>query len=311
MMDIDKIHISGSEVAAILGLSKWENPMGIYMRKLGMTEPQPENEPMRWGSSAEHVVARRYAKETGHGLFPSADLGYDRHDPLIHPDYPWWTGTPDRRIISDPPGLLEIKIIGERSAQYWGEPPDGEVPDEYLCQMAWYFPLLGVEWGHLAVQIGNREFRIYRINRDRELENNMRDAALSFIENHLVPEIPPPIDGSERSAMYLNRRYPQDAEPIIEALDEETALQVAGLKAARAEIVLWESRAAECENTLKAIIGNHAGIQGSWGKLLWKKNKDSEVVDWKTMAAANPEIASQYKIIRPGARVFRAYLKED
>src|SRR5271157_83360 len=97
-MDRNKIHISGSEVAAILGLSKWDSRMDIYMRKLGLLEPKVESEPMRWGTAAEHVVARRYARQMGYNLFPSIDIGFDRMTPLVHPDYPWWTGTPDRKI---------------------------------------------------------------------------------------------------------------------------------------------------------------------------------------------------------------------
>ncbi len=318
-MDRDKIHISGSEVAAILGLSKWENPMGIYMRKLGMTEPQEENEPMRWGSAAEHVVARRYAKETGSSLFPSVDLGYDRHDPLVHPDYPWWTGTPDRQIVSTrygapPPGLLEIKIIGERSAAYWGEPPDGEIPDEYMCQIAWYLPLIRAEWADLAVQIGNREFRIYRINRDQELENNMRDSALAFIENHLIPEIPPPIDGSERSQKYLSRMFPKESEPLIETVAPEILELVRRLTVARKEMKDWEEVEALIINQLKEYIGPHAGIQGEFGKITWTKNKDSQKVDWEGLAKSfklSPKRIQKFTIPKPGARVFRVNFQED
>lgn len=313
-MDRDKIHISGSEVAAILGLSKWDSPIDIYMRKLGLLEPKPESEPMRWGTAAEHVVARRYAKQMGYNLFPSMDIGFDRMTPLVHPDYPWWRGTPDRKIHgpNDDWGLLEIKIIGERSAADFGEPPDGEVPDAYLCQMAWYFPLIGAEWGDLAVQVGNRDFRIYRIKRDHELENQMRDAALTFIENHLVPEIPPPIDGSESSRHYLSLRYPQDTEPLLEVPQDSIIVAwVNQYREGRERLKQTEAEVSQAENWLKEQIGNHAGLQGGFGKVLWKRNKDSEVVDTKAMTAAHPEIAAQFKTMRPGARVFRAYWKED
>jgi predicted phage-related endonuclease len=283
-------------------------------------DPPVENEAMKWGSAAEHVVARRYARETGLGLFPSVDKGFDYINPLIHPSYPWWTGTPDRKILppineSSPFGLLEIKIVGERMAHQWGEPPDGDVPEYYLTQCAWYMPLLDVEWCNLAVQIGNRDYRVYRINRDRELEDQLRDAALAFIEKHLIPEIPPAIDGSESSRRYLNYKYPLERGPMLEPTDNGILLEIDGLRTAKAALKTWEGRISAYENTIKSIIGDCAGMKGDWGKLTWTRNKESTKVDWENLAKylkASPEMINRYTTIRPGARVFRAYFaKED
>lgn len=119
-----KYKIGGSEIGAILGLSKWTTPIDLYMKKLGLIESQTETEPMSWGIASEHVVARRYQKKTGYKLFPATDEGYDYKNPLIHPDYDWWTVTPDRKIIApEGEGLLEIKVVGERAAANFGEPP--------------------------------------------------------------------------------------------------------------------------------------------------------------------------------------------
>ena len=54
-----KYTISGTEIGAILGLNPWQSPMDLYMRKLGLIGREPENEAMKWGIAAEHVVARR------------------------------------------------------------------------------------------------------------------------------------------------------------------------------------------------------------------------------------------------------------
>jgi putative phage-type endonuclease len=306
--------ISGTEIGAILGLSPYMTPMDLWMRKLGLIDPPVENEAMKWGIAAEHVVARRYAKETDCALWPAVDTGYDYKLPLTHPDYEWWTGTPDRAIshTKDSPGLLEIKIVGERMAPHWGDPPGGDVPEQYLTQVAWYMPLLGVEWADLAVQIGNRDYRVYRINRDQELENQLRDAALAFINEHLIPEIPPAIDGSESSRRYLNYKYPQDQGPILEPTDEDILIEIENFMEGKKELKEMELFLSKCENRLKSIIGDCAGMKGEWGKILWQKNKDGQSLDYKAMAAAHPEIAAQFMKFKPGARVFRpCFLKED
>lgn len=307
--------ISGTEISAILGLNPYMAPMDLYMRKLGLIDPPEENEAMKWGIAAEHVVARRYAKETGSRLYPEVDVGFDYSEPLYHPEHSWWRGTPDRSIAfkaSGPvEGLLEIKIVGERMAYQWGDPPDGDVPEQYLTQCAWYMPLLGVEWADLAVQIGNRDYRVYRINRDRELEDQLRDAALAFINDHLSPQVPPPIDGSESSRRYLNYRYPVERDPLLEVTSPDIELEIENLQVAKAELKVWENRVATCENTVKAIIQDHEGIMGAFGKVLWRKNKDSQSLDHKAMASAHPDIAAKFMKVQPGVRVLRTYFKGD
>jgi putative phage-type endonuclease len=313
--------ISGTEIGAILGLNPYQTPMDLYMRKLGLIDPPEENEPMKWGIAAEHVVARRYARETGFALAPDVDDGFDYRYPLHHGDYEWWTGTPDRKVLTkDNAGLLEIKIVGERTAHQWGDPPDGDVPEQYLTQCAWYMPLLGVEWADLAVQIGNRDYRVYRINRDRELEDQLRDAALAFINDHLIPQVPPPIDGSESSRRYLNYRYPRDEGPILEPTDQIILDNIQEYRKAKLTIKQWEETVAVFENRLKSIIGDCAGMKGDWGKLTWTKNKDSRKVDWE---AAFKEIAREHEpgivegilsnhiTTKPGARVFRPYFAKE
>ena len=51
--------ISVTEIGSILGLNPYQSQMDLWMRKLGLIGPPEENEAMRWGSAAEHVVARR------------------------------------------------------------------------------------------------------------------------------------------------------------------------------------------------------------------------------------------------------------
>lgn len=320
----DQFTISGTEIGAILGLNPYMDPMKLYMRKLGLIDPDPENEPMKWGAAAEHVVARRYARETGYDLSPSIDKGFNYKMPFSHPKYKWWTGTPDRSIVTLPEmsnGLLEIKIVGERTAHQWGDPPDGDVPEQYLTQCAWYMPLLNVEWADLAVQIGNRDYRVYRINRDREFEDQLRDAALAFINDHLIPKVPPPIDGSESSRRYLNYRYPRDEGPILEPTDANILWLVERLRNVTDERKTTELAEAALINQIKNIIGDCAGMRGEWGKIYWKKNKDSTTINWQGLAKfllpcldPNKKTATinRFTTIKPGARVFRPYFaKED
>lgn len=308
--------ISGTEEGALLGLNPYMSPMDLFMRKLGLIDPPPETEAMRWGSAAEHVVARRYARETGNILYPSTDGGYDYNHKLVHPKYPWWVGTPDRAItVKDKPvGLLEIKIVGERMAHQWGEAPDGDVPEFYVTQCLWYMPILNVEWADLAVQIGNRDYRVYRINRDRELENQLRDAALAFINDHLIPQVPPPIDASESSKRWLNYKYPANTEDILEPDSVDVLDVVYQFKDIQAQIKDLERQESYFTNLIKTMIGDAAGLQGEFGKIYWRRSKDTKKVDWENLALSflpKAEDIEKFTKVKPGSRVFRTYFKED
>lgn len=244
---------------------------------------------------------------------PDIDIGFDYEFPLVHPEHSWWTGTPDRQINSGPEvGLLEIKIVGERMSSQWGEAPAGDVPEQYLTQVAWYMPLINAEWADLAVQIGNRDYRVYRIARDREFEEQLKEAALAFINDHLIPQVPPALDGSESSRRWLNYKYPKDSGPVLEPTDGEILLTVASYRKMKDKLKHLAGEIDYFENRIKEIIGDCAGMKGEWGKITWQKNKDGQALDYKAMAAAHPDIAAQFMKFRPGTRVFRSYFaKED
>ena len=69
-------------------------------------------------------------------------------------------------------------------------------------------------------------------------------------------------------------------------------------------------------NTFKARIGDHAGLHGDGWKITWKKNKDSQVIDWKAAFDTLAEGVDPSQVghiidlntkTKPGARVFRPF----
>ena len=47
-LDRRRAGIGGSDVAALLGLSRWKTPLDVFLDKTGRSEPIPDNEPMLW-----------------------------------------------------------------------------------------------------------------------------------------------------------------------------------------------------------------------------------------------------------------------
>lgn len=318
--------IGGTDIGAIIGANPWKGPMDVYLEKTGITEPQEDNENMYWGREMEPVLAKRYAKETGINLFipDSSEL------PLQSNKYPWYLGSPDgliylydEKLADDDPGNVieggvDFKTTGRRND--YGDPGTDQVPEFIHCQADWYMGLTEAQWWDIAVLFFSprREFQIYRIPRNQELINNLIATGREFWENHVVPRIPPPLDSSEASKRLLNHLYPRNVEDLF-AADEQTEYLA---KQIRTYEMLRDADVKELtllQNKLKEKIGDHAGVVTSFGKITWKKNKDSEVVDWKAafdwVTASDPHlqkanIIKQFTTIRPGSRVFRAWWKD-
>lgn len=288
-------HITGTDVAAILGVSRWKTALDVYAEKLNLVEPTPDNEAMYWGREIEPVIATRYAREHGVEL---EDPGF-----LVHPLHPYWAGIPDRKVKGQPVGL-EIKTTGLRNRDEWGEPGTDQVPEFYIPQAAWYAPLLDVERMDFAVLIGGQDYREYTLKRDLELEALLVEAVEKFLHDHLEPQVPPEMTEPQSAERYLRAKYPRDTAPLIVA-GEAALAAAAALREARTMARLAARTEAEAEARVKALIGEAAGLDcGELGKLTWKTAKGRRRLDEKALVKAHPEIAKEFTVQSADSRRF-------
>ena len=61
-------YIGGSDIGAILGLSKFKTPLEVWMEKTGKESKRLDSLPLRFGSFAEEFVAQEYARSSGYSL---------------------------------------------------------------------------------------------------------------------------------------------------------------------------------------------------------------------------------------------------
>jgi putative phage-type endonuclease len=183
-------YIGGSDIGAILGLSKFRTPIEVWMEKTGKEVRQIESLPLRFGSFAEEFVASEYARATGFELLHDESI-------YIHPAHTMMSAHVDRFILGNglskpATRLLECKTANPFARGEWGEPGTDQVPMSYLCQCIWYMAITGIEQCDLAVLFGNSDFRIYEISRDLELETLVIEKALHFWNEYVLKDIAPP-----------------------------------------------------------------------------------------------------------------------
>ena len=289
-----KQYITGTDIAAIIGVSPWKTALDVFMDKKGLTPEQPDREVFYWGRACEPIIADRYARDHNVEL---VEPGF-----LVHPQHDWWAGIPDRVVKGQPLGL-EIKTAGWRSRDAWGTPGTDEIPNYYHTQGAWYLPLLDAEAMDFPVLFSGQEYAEYTIKRDLELEGLLMEAAEQFIRDALDKNIPPEMREPASAERYIRARFPQNTKPLVEADPELTAV-LAELRDARSELAKAEKREALLAAKIKAAIGDADGLTSDLGKVTWKLAKGRASLDRAALEKDHPELVKQYTRVGAGSRRF-------
>jgi len=268
--------IGATDAAGVLGLSPWATPLSVYQSKV---EPIAEEEvsgqtlPQWLGLRLEDVVAELFFARTG--LRVRADNQHHRH-----PAYPWLVCHLDYRVVGSPDVLVECKTAND--SRGWGDEMTEDVPVHYWVQAQHEMLVTSAKVCYLAVLFGFREFRTYLIHRDEAFLSTWRQAAAEFWQR-VERRDPPPLEGDEVSRRVVRSRWPEHDE-TLKTLPPERELVVLRLRDERAKLKAQEAVVATLEHRVEDLIGDAAGITGSWGKVTWKQTKDRVKVAWQLVA---------------------------
>jgi putative phage-type endonuclease len=287
-------YIGGSDIGAILGLSRFRSPFEVWMEKTGKEVKKLDSLPLRFGSFAEEFVASEYARGTGFKLIHDESI-------FIHPEHAFMCAHMDRFVLEGgaanstptPTRILECKTAHPFSTGDWGEIGSDEVPMSYLCQCIWYMAITNINTVDLAVLFGNSDFRIYQIARDAELETVILQKARHFWTEHVLQDIAPPAQSEADCQTLFSKGDPNKSlEAQSETLELTKRLQVLN-----SEISTREEAISSIKQAIMSEMGE-AEMLTYQGKVLatWKAPKPSYRLDSKRIEAEHPEIASNYKI---------------
>lgn len=252
--------IGGSDAGAIAGVNPWRTPLDVYLEKTEGVQ-QEQNDAMLWGTLLEDIVAQEYQRRTGREI---AVL-----EPAAHPKHRWMLATPDRQAIIDGiKGILEVKTARTRSDQ-WGEPGTDEVPFSYRLQVAHYLAVYGLPIAELAVLfLAEREFSVYRFERDSELEQDLIQIEGDFWEQHVLARVPP----APRSSSDVPKLFPKSDGSEVKATGNDLVL-CAKLADVKAKIKALQIE----EGLLVSDIQNAMGV----GDRLIDPVEGHQIATWK------------------------------
>jgi len=303
----DRSHyIGGSDIGAILGVSKFPNatPLAVYMRKAGLLadEPiDPQREKMfKRGKRMEPVVLAMLAEERGLDIIATNQRYTDAEYPFMACEIDAETKVAGEHVN------IEIKTTSPFAAGQWGEEGTDEIDMSYAAQAMWGLMVTGRRRTIFGVLVGSDNLLTYEIKRDEDLINGMREAAIHFWRDHIEAHQPPapvniddamalfkrkPASVTEASAEVMEmaenyRRWQLQAKMANEAADE--------LKFKILAAMLGDDEVRKAQLKVAEQKGKHLLTFGG-DELLTVRYQESRSIDAKGLRKAHPKIVEEFE----------------
>lgn len=240
-----KTGLGGSDAAAVLGLSPWQSPMGLWLEKTGRDPDGASKSSVRLdiGSFLEPFVVAQVMRGRvechGEGaMLEAVKFGGLNVSPGLdcvrHPEHDFMIGNTDRCI----PGvgsfnILEIKTSGSRQFyKGWKQGP----PLYYQVQVQHYMAITGANAALIACLEGLDTVHLYEIERnDKFIEGRLIPALRDFWEL-VQTNTRPPADDSDSCARALSIMFPEPKPGKTVEVSEHLGAVAAEYDATKAEI---------------------------------------------------------------------------
>ena len=275
--------IGGSDIGAILGVNKYKSIIDVYIDKTEGSSFEG-NESTYWGHIHESTIMKEFGKR--HKEFIVYQAPYSVIDDFLIANLDG--------VLKDKEngeyGVLEIKTTNAFNYKDW----DGDVvPQYYYAQVQHYLMLTGYKFAYIAVLIGGNHYKDFKIERNEEDIELIRNKATEFYNENILKLIPPMPDGSDAYMKHLKKKAMEIENDEVVEFDylEEKAAKVKEL--GKQINSLKKDQDLLKEEIMLELINN--GTQkGVAGKLKFNiQSKKSP--DFEAMARENLGLMEQYK----------------
>lgn len=242
--------MTGSRIAAALGLSPWTSPFTLFHQMRGNLPESTESAPMEWGTRLEGAVVQKYADN-----HPNIKLNR-KAGVWQSIEHPFLVASPDGLITAPgapsprrPNGILEAK-----TSQYDDEWDNGP-PVWYICQVRLYLLIFGFESADVAVLFHGNDYREYTVGRDETDEALMIKAAEEFLAKVAADEAPP-LDGSDSTYRTILAMHPEITKIGEGSTVDVPPALVAALADSKAILARFTEEHTQLTSELAQLMGN-------------------------------------------------------
>lgn len=292
--------IGGSDVAAILGLSRWTSARQLYHEKRGELPP-PEFDDERaerlyWGKAHESTIAVRFAEKTGRKIRRQKKTLFVKSKPYIRANIDRWQFDKVKGK-----GVLEIKAVDFSQRRVW---VNEGVPEPYYLQLQHYLMVTGCQWGSFAVLFGGNKLEIFDVERDQDVIIKLIQLETKFWEC-VMSGTPPDHTFDALGKDVIRRLYPQQKPGTEMILDSPEAVAKARRMIQLDETIKRREEEFESLKTwFMAQIGDaEKALVPNTVTFTWKYQASNRI-NLKRLKDEQPEIAQKYTEAVP-SRVFR------
>jgi len=269
--------IGASEIAAVMGLSRYATPLDVYKSKHGVDRAF---DPLLSfvGHESEPIIHKWV--ELHSGLDVRLERGFMARSvshPFVHASFD--------RVSNDPFVTWQFKTASAYTEHQWDE----GIPTDIRVQVQGEMFVAGTHRAAVVVWIGGREFRLYWEPRDDHFITTQMLPELAKFHDRVQSGNPP-----EPSTLAENAELYPSASVEVEA--SETAMEAVERRA----VLLSDIQAQQEEaDALKLVIANYMGAADTLtfqGRrvLTHKSQKGRPSLDTAALRASHPEIVAQF-----------------
>lgn len=205
---------------------------------------------------------------------------------LRNDKYPFAIANIDRAVVGEK-AFLECKVTNSFNKKEWTK----SVPIHYQIQMNHYMAVSGASYCYVAVLIGNEELVIHKLERDKDLIDEIMKLEKMFWNNCILGDELPMPDGSSDYSKTLDTLYKDskceeiilfEAEKILDRYDEVVKIYKD-----------FEKEKKSIEQYLKLQMKNYEIAYVGDRKITWKK-QERNTIDTTKLKKEHPEIVAQF-----------------
>jgi putative phage-type endonuclease len=287
--------IGGSDVPAILGVSRFKTPHDVWLDKITPEINKIDSPRMKAGRKLESTIADWWAEDYGFQIRRDNKI-------RIHPTIPILFGDLDRTIISPDRGMgiLEAKNTNGRTFKQWEA--EG-ISMDYYFQIQHYFMVMPqVTWGAAAILVDGWDLKSMDLEPNKEIIDMLEAKLVTWWNKYVVPKVPPPpINLNDTKKM-----YPAPFSLTTITADLMILAKTLDLNAVRNEIDKMKVQEDILTVAIQDFIKENEALVDADGKTLatWKKDKDGKTFDTKTFLKDHFDLYEKYCLPKIGARRF-------
>lgn len=298
-----KSGIGGSDVAAVMGLSKWKNAHDVWRDKTTVEICEEQSSVLKIASYLEDYAAKEYEAATGYKVRRWSQE-------LIHAEYPFLKGNIDRQILMDKKrgvGILECKALSTynfRNVKMHGLPPD------YICQIQHYFLCGNGMYLWSAFCIVNRdtgEVLIFEVFPDKAFQAEELRICVPFWTECVQKGIPPLAASAADGELQIAPAY---SGTITDLSDDAELNKLVAQRLENAEL-LAEAKAllAQTDELIAEKITAYEAVECKGARIYYKSSART-TIDSARLKKKKPEIYKEFSKTSESARTLKFYAVE-